>query len=156
MTRSSATTKPILVAVDGSRESTAALRWAVDYAERANCDVRVITTYREPQTPSYSAGGYWESWIESEKTARERAEAAMVDVLGHAEIDHLVMLGPIERALEEFSDEASMIVVGTRATDTWLSRFRASVTNRITGAVDCPVVSIRSGEPSEDLLRTGS
>jgi nucleotide-binding universal stress UspA family protein len=78
----------------------------------------------------------------------ELSQPILVAVFGHNDLDHVVALGPIERVLDDHSHDAAMIVVGTRATDSWLARLRGSVTNRLTGQVACPVVSVPLEEPA--------
>ena len=46
--------RPILVAVDGSPESAAALRWARDHAAACGHPLRVVTAYDEPTCPVVS------------------------------------------------------------------------------------------------------
>ena len=132
----------LVVAVDGSPESAEALRWARDQAARNGSRLRIVTAHALPSVQTDSAGAYWDQYEAAGRRAKERAAAAINAVLGHSDVDHVVVPGPIERALTEHAKDASMIVVGTRRTDGWLSRLRRSATNRITGQTTCPVVSV--------------
>ena len=56
--------------------------------------------------------------------------------------EHVVALGPIERVLDEHAADAALVVVGTRRRRRWYQRLMGSAVNRVTGRLDCPVVSI--------------
>ncbi len=148
--------KPVLVAVDGSVESDAALRWAADYAEDHGLPLRVITASRHPDVPSDSAGAYWDTYQEAQNWARVKAAESIRRTLGRTDIDHVVELGSIDTVLIEASDNAAMIVVGTRNSGGFWAKFRGSLTNRITGKVACPVISISASSAAPETALTGS
>lgn len=134
--------KPIVVAVDGSEESSAALAWAAGRAAGTGERLRVLTSYEQPFPSTDSVGEYWRELLAAKRAARVRAEAAITDVLGHADVDHVIHLGPVERVLVEMSSEASLLVVGIRRSTTWWSRLRGSIADRIKDQAVCPVVSV--------------
>ncbi len=134
--------KPIVVAVDGSDESAAALAWAAGRAAGTGERLRVVTSYEPPLPSTDVADEYWRALLEAKRTARRRAEASITDVVGHADVDHVLHLGPVERVLVEISREASLLVVGNRPSMSWWSRLRGSIADRIKDAAACPVVSV--------------
>ena len=134
--------KPVVVAVDGSDESAAALAWAAGRAAGTGERLRVVTSYEQPFPSTDVAGEYWRALLEAKRTARMRAEATITDVLGHADVHHVLHLGPLERVLVEVSHEASLLVVGNRPSTSWWSRRRGSIADRIKDAAACPVVSV--------------
>ncbi len=148
MTNSSHPVGPIVVAVDGSPESAAALAWAHDHAAVRRCGLRVVTAFEQPYVGNDAAGAYLARYEAAEQAARAHAAETVSAVLGHDRVDHVVAVGPIERLLTDHAQDASMIVVGTRATDSWLARLRGSVTDRLTGQMHCPVVSVPLAEPA--------
>ena len=125
--------EPIVVAVDGSSESIAGLRWAATQARAELRPVVVVTAYQ-----AAAVGGH----RSARRDARRRAQAAIAEVVGLHRVEHHVELGDVLDVLRQWGDRAAMIVVGTRHSDGWRSRFRASVTNRLTGSVACPVVAV--------------
>lgn len=140
---------PIIVAVDGSPASRAALAWAHDHAIAHGLPLEVVTAYLEPFVAHEVTGVAADHLTVAEQNARERARIVIHDVLGRAAVPHRVLLGAIEDVLGEESHRAAMIVVGTRRRGGWLGRFRPSTTNRVTGLATCPVVSIPEGsDPS--------
>ena len=134
--------KPVVVAIDGSDESVAALAWAAGRAAGAGERLRVVTSYQHPFPPTEVAGEYWRELLAAKRSARLRAEAAIADVLGHTDVDHVLHLGPVERVLVGMSRQASLLVVGSRPSTTWWSRLRGSIADRIKDAAVCPVVSV--------------
>ncbi len=139
------TPRTVVIAVDGQRSSIAALTWARDSLIQPDDRVRIVTAYSSPLIAS-------EVPIRTEDLidARERAQQAALDairlVFGGQQpgsgFEHVVALGPIERVLEEQTADAALVVVGTRRRRRWYQRLTGSAVNRVTGRLDCPVVSI--------------
>ena len=133
----------VLVAVDGSAASTAALRWAADYATANRWRLRVLTAYAPVHLPAEAVVHSLEHVRAAEELARTKARAAIEDVMGaDASVDHIVEAGSIDSVLRAAAEHAAMVVIGTRANTGWRARWRGSLTNRITGSVACPVVSV--------------
>jgi nucleotide-binding universal stress UspA family protein len=136
----------IAVAVDGGHESRHALEWAVHHAESHGLVIRVVTAYLTPHVAIDHPMPVAILDVDAAEIARERAAAAVVDVLGDGTallaVEHVVTSGPIDRVLVEQVDEVAMFVVGTRRHRRWWDRFRSSATNRLTGKVDVPVIAI--------------
>ena len=139
------TPRTVVIAVDGQRASIAALTWARDSLIQPNDRVRIVTAYSSPLIAS-------EVPIRTEDLtdARTRAFQAALDavelVFGTQRpgpgFEHVVALGPIERVLDEHAADAALVVVGTRRRRRWYERLMGSAVNRVTGRLDCPVVSI--------------
>jgi nucleotide-binding universal stress UspA family protein len=136
----------IAVAVDGGHESRHALEWAVHHAESHGLVIRVVTAYLTPHAAIDHPMPVAILDVDAAAIARERAAAAVVDVLGEGTkllaVEHVVTSGPIDRVLGDQVDDLAMIVVGTRRRRRWWDRFRSSATNRLTGKVDVPVMAI--------------
>jgi nucleotide-binding universal stress UspA family protein len=136
----------IAVAVDGSHESRHALKWAVNHAESHGFVIRVVTAYITPHVALDHPMPIAILDVDAAEIARERAAAAVVDVLGNSTallvVEHVVTSGPIDRVLGDRANGVAMIVVGTRRRRRWWDRFRLSATNRLTGKVDVPVIAI--------------
>jgi len=83
---------------------------------------------------------------ESAECARSAGEAAIASVFGPSgwrpEIEHVVEAGCIEHLVERHSENATLLVIGSRSRRRLRDRLRPSATNRITGRVSCPVVSV--------------
>jgi len=137
----------IVVAVDGSPESANALKWASTQADATGCKLRIITYYRHYYVAGESAGVSWEQFESTKLSAEARASEVIEDVLGSSDVDHIIALGPVDRVLIDHGRDASMIVLGTRSSFGLRGAVRSSTTNRVTGKVPCPVVSIPLDAP---------
>jgi nucleotide-binding universal stress UspA family protein len=138
---------PVVVAVDGSPESQHALGWAAGVARSDGRGLCVVTAFRSPPVVTDDLGTYWDHHQLTESAARVAAEAAIEAVFGPgAAVEHRVVHGSIEDVLRACAHEASLLVIGTRRTKAWHHRLRGSVTNRVTGSVSCPVVSVPLGD----------
>lgn len=134
--------KPMVVAVDGSLESESALRWAVEQAEAMGCPLRIITCYQHYYAGGEVAGVSWDHFESTKRSAELQAQEVIERVMGTTDVDHVVALGPVDSAMIEHSKSASMLVLGTRSSYGLKGKLRSSATDRITGKVTCPVVSI--------------
>ena len=133
---------PIVVGVDGSDESVAALRWAAEHAEAVGARIRAVTAFTAPAARTGSALGYVEDFEVAEAIAATHAGQAL-DRAGIAQpIERLVAAGPADEVIARHASDASLIVLGTRDTSRWHSRLRGSLTNRLSGRAPCPVVSV--------------
>lgn len=137
---------PIVVAVDGGRESRRALRWASKRARQLGCDLRVVTAFSAPNIASESGIAFVRGYEMAEAAARQRSSAVIDSVVSGWTVEHVVSVGDAASVLEASSHDAQMIVVGTRRRERLWHRWRPSLTNRLTGMVGCPVVSISSRE----------
>ena len=133
---------PIVVGVDGSNESVAALKWAVDHAACVGARVRAVTAFTAPPSRTGSALGYVEEFEVAEAIAATHAGEAIGRAQISGPIERVVAAGPPEDVIIRHAGDASMIVLGTRDTTRWHARLRGSLTNRLSGRAPCPVVSV--------------
>lgn len=153
----------IVVGVDGSRESMAALEWAVEEARFRGAVVETVYVFEN--TPSYRIYGSQQSATarDSGRGVRERPDtrqaaepvraahedlASMVDRLEHA---HDVELESImvedrhpEHVLVERSEGAEMLVVGSHGRGRVPEMLLGSVSHHCAVHALCPVVIIRA------------
>ena len=124
----------VVVGVDGSRESQAALRFALADAARRRVGVRVVAAYVPPE---YWAVSYGLSALptldeldrDSEQVARD-ALAAVVEVeprLGRVPTELVTLPGPAAKALIDQSRDADLLVLGHRGRGGFKSAVLGSV-----------------------------
>jgi nucleotide-binding universal stress UspA family protein len=138
----------IVVGVDGSASSKAALRWAVAQAERTGAVVQVATAWHYPAM----VGGY--SWAPvsvmevanfDETAAKTAAEtiAEVVDPASPVVIETSVREGNPAGVLIEAAEGADLLVVGCRGHGGFTSALLGSVSQHCAQHSPCPIVIVR-------------
>ncbi|MGW6442624.1 universal stress protein [Lentzea sp. NPDC055074] len=138
--------KPVVVGVDGSPASLAALSWAADEARRRGRPLVVISAwYREPGIVI----GPLPAEIGMELTP-QRLEAAQHAVLDHAvkdiadvELRTVVVHGDPRAELTQASGDAELLVVGNRGHGPVVEMILGSVSSYCVHHARCPVVVVK-------------
>ena len=137
---------PVVVGVDGSDSSKAALAWAVRYAERSGLPVVAVSAWQFPLETSWGMAPSLPEDFDPEGAARQMLEGAVSDALG----DHVgielrleVVRGHPSVELTERSKSASLIVVGSRGHGAFTGMLLGSVSEFLTTHAHCPVVVMR-------------
>ncbi|OAE02017.1 universal stress protein [Arthrobacter sp. OY3WO11] len=146
--------KPVIVGVDGSEYSSAALRYAGTLAARLGARLEVITCIG---MPDYLVVAHLESG-EHPLTARleETAARLVEDALGRAftgdrpqNIDVTVKFGPPGKVLVEESRRAQLLVVGRHGEGGFLGTSMGSVSKACAAHSVCPVLLV--GQEADDV-----
>jgi nucleotide-binding universal stress UspA family protein len=138
----------IVVGVDGSPASRAALQWAVAQAERTGAGVQAVIAWHYP----VMAGGY--AWAPvsamatedfQEIAAKTLAEtiADAVDPASSVHVDTSVREGIAAQVLLEAADGAELLVVGSRGHGSFTGAMLGSVSQHCAHHAPCPIVIIR-------------
>jgi nucleotide-binding universal stress UspA family protein len=142
----------IVVGVDGSAQSVAALRWAADEARLRGDTLQVITVWEFPQAAFMASPGWvlpTELGEELERRARGVQEEAIRKALGPEGEDTVttkVVEGVPAQVLIEASDGADMLVLGSRGFGGFRGLLLGSIGHHCTQHANCPVVIIRTQE----------
>ncbi|HSL58065.1 MAG TPA: universal stress protein [Acidimicrobiales bacterium] len=138
----------IVVGVDGSTNSRAALRWALDEAQRRGATVAAVAAWNFP-TYAYTGVAVAPPTAEIEQAAREGlAEAVREEVTAVAgehpsvEITQVVLEGPPAATLIEASRDAELLVVGSRGLGGFRGLLLGSVSHQVSSHAHCPVVVV--------------
>jgi nucleotide-binding universal stress UspA family protein len=140
----------VVVGVDGSRESTAALRFAVEEAALRGTGVRALYAVEVPTVP-------WPGLTGLVGTALEEAghvfARAVDEALGGAEPEvpferEVVERSPAE-ALVEAAAGADLLVVGSRGRGGFAGLLLGSVSQQVTHHAPCPVAVVRHPPAAE-------
>ncbi|SER00835.1 Nucleotide-binding universal stress protein, UspA family [Lentzea xinjiangensis] len=140
-------TPVILVGVDGSAESRAALRWAVEEAPRRGARVEAVLSYhRGPAVvPAVPMGLNPYGEMPHRHPARELHEAVRqvrATVPNAADVAECVVVGDAARQLVEASKHAALLVIGTRGRGAVREFLSQGVAAHCLRHAECPVVVV--------------
>lgn len=138
----------VVVGVDGSPSSKAALHTAFDFAASRDAELVVVHAWEakgieDPTLQTDSSWPAYESHLEQEVTreiATSSAEHSAVKVR------HEVVRDSPVAALTQAADTADLVVVGARGTGGFAGLHLGSVSGRLLGRTDCPLVIVHSRE----------
>ncbi|WP_329431819.1 universal stress protein [Streptomyces sp. NBC_00056] len=140
----------IVVGVDGSPSSRAALRWAVRYAGLVGGRVEAVSAWEVPGMASWSAPAVDTDFDEGE------AERGLVDevraVLGEdggSLVRERLVRGNAAEVLVDAAQGAEMLVVGSRGHGSFRRALLGSVSQQVAHHAPCPVTIIRPDMPAE-------
>ena len=139
-------TPRIVVGVDGSQSSKAALAWAARQATLTRLPLAVVAAW---EIPTYGWSIPQPDALDLHADAEAMLAAAIDEVLGAdpgVELSTLAIEGHPALVLTEESKSASLIVVGSRGHGEFVGMLLGSVSEFLTAHAHCPVVVIRDGE----------
>jgi nucleotide-binding universal stress UspA family protein len=159
----------IVVGVDGSPGSDAALRWALDEARLRGSRLRVVHVYHPAQValsetgvgapagipaPSVVSDDLERARAAAEEQARAVVDSALNRVRGDGtkeppEIERAILAGPEAQVLIESGRDAELLVLGSRGRGGFLGLLLGSVTQQIAHHPPCPVVILPPREEAE-------
>ncbi len=141
----------VVVGLDGSAASTAALRWAVTVGEQAGWPVRALWAWKYPATAILPVGpSTLPSAEEVERTLGDQGRTLLDETLGdRARIVTLqVARGPAATVLLRAVEEgARMVVVGSRGLGGFEGMLLGSVSRHVAEHATCPVTVVHGGLP---------
>lgn len=147
----------ILLAVDGSPCSEAAVNELTSRPWPTGSEVKVITAYEMPLAPTPEAWAIPPEYFEQlERAARERAESVVNDVssrltktLGPAmAVSGGAMMGSPRAVILEEAErwKADLIVIGSHGYGTWQRLLLGSVSQAVVSHAKCSVEVVRRRE----------
>ncbi len=137
----------IVVGVDGSASSKAALRWAARMAPVFNCEIEAVISWEYPTSYGWTIGipeGY-----RPDIDAGKVVEAAIDEVFGSERPPKLiatVVEGRPSSVLLDKCADAEMLVVGSRGHGGFSGLLLGSVSGACAEHASCPVLVVH-GEP---------
>lgn len=132
----------IVVGVDGSQTSKAALRWAVKLAPALGCTVEAITAWEFPVIVTMAGGGVLPGTWVPEDDAKRVLEEAIGDAVPGADIRAVIAEGHPANVLVEASNHAEMLIVGSRGLGGFRGALLGSVSSAVSQHAKCPVLVI--------------
>jgi nucleotide-binding universal stress UspA family protein len=141
--------KQIVVGVDGSEASRAALHWAYDEAGHHNASLTAVATWHPPALPmsppygSLPPEGYE---TQPEREARELLERLTGELEPRepaVDVRISISKGNPAKVLIDMSQGADLVVVGSRGRGGFAGMLLGSVSNHVVAHAACPVVVLR-------------
>ncbi|HXY45763.1 MAG TPA: universal stress protein [Acidimicrobiales bacterium] len=138
----------IVVGIDGSEPSKAALAWAVRQARLTGAPLEVLITWEMPTTYGWAAP--LPDGVDFEGDARgvinEEIEKVMgPDAASQVDLTVSVIEGHPAAVLLHESKTAALVVVGSRGHGAFAGMLLGSVGQHLAAHASCPVVIIRDG-----------
>ena len=134
---------PIVVGVDGSPDSEAALRWAARYAAAVGTPVKIVISWQYPALYG-SVSVADEMNFEGAATKIVEKMAADVQIENpDLEVTTLVSAGRPAEILVRESENASLLVVGSKGHGAFADMVIGSVSLHCVHHAHCPVVVVR-------------
>lgn len=139
----------IVVGVDGSPASAAALHTAFDYAATREAELVVVHAWeaRGPEDPTLTTESSWPAYERTleQKVGREIASSSADHPA--VKVRHEVVRSAPVAALIQAADTADLVVVGARGTGGFPGLHLGAVSNRLLGRTACPLVIVHPREP---------
>jgi nucleotide-binding universal stress UspA family protein len=149
---------PILVGYDGSLCAGTALRWAQDEAARRSAPVRLVYVYEwAADVAPVPADSTWpDTGIRQDAVlAVEQAVAAVRGAHPDVVVTGSVIDGPAVSTLRRLSEDARLLVVGSRGLGGFAGLLAGSVATGMAANARCPVVVIRGCARSSQPIMVG-
>src|SRR5262245_19901429 len=143
------TKQRIVVGIDGSESSKAALEWAVAEARMRGAQLTVVLAWEFPTVTLTSYGDAnlpVMSKVDTEKQAEIVAHAMLSDVMGDSlepPVDLVVRNGHPAPVLLEQAKGADLVVVGSRGRGGVRGAVLGSVSTKVVHHAECPVLVFR-------------
>jgi len=136
----------VVVGVDGSPDSSAALEWAASEARLRGAELHIIHTW---SVPALSYGTYLPAtaFDDVARAAERSLTAQIAEVLGDdPDITYVteVSEGPPASALLEAAETALIVVVGSRGRGGFAGLLLGSVSAQVAHHAHCPVLIVRA------------
>ena len=139
----------VVVGVDGSAASVAAIAWAARYASASGARVRALLAWHYPGVVGEPPVEKVPAEVRSQTEAQEQAnldEAVAKALPGQpAGVETSLGYGHAAEVLIEASKEADLLVVGSHGHRAWAGMLLGSVSLHCVTGASCPVVVVRDG-----------
>jgi nucleotide-binding universal stress UspA family protein len=141
--------KVIVVGVDGSKSSRAALSWAYDEATHHGASLTVISTWHPPalpMTPPYGSlppEGYVSQPQRDALDLLQKLVADLEERNPPIDVRTAIEQGNPAEVLIERSKESDLMVVGSRGHGGFAGMLLGSVSQHLVAHAECPVVIVR-------------
>ena len=134
----------IVVGVDGSASSKAALRWALDQARLTKARLRSVLAWEVPPYTGWGAAAHEDFGAAAGRLLEESVKEALgYDPPLDVEVVETVLPGHAAQVLIDQSAHAALLVVGSRGHGAFAGTLLGSVSQLCVQHAHCPVVVVR-------------
>jgi nucleotide-binding universal stress UspA family protein len=144
----------LVVGVDGSAPSLAALRWAAGVAAGTGWEIEAVCAWEAPITYGWDVGIESIDW---ESDTRKALTAAVDEVFGAnrpAGLRTYVLHGDPAHRLIEHAAGAQLLVVGNRGKGGFIGLLLGSVSTKCAAHSPCPVLIVHAEDGAPNLTAT--
>lgn len=132
----------VVVGVDGSSDSAAAVRWAAEYAGLTGAHLLLVTAWERPL--SYGAPATWPEDYRPDQHAQAVVEKARADVANASgTVGIAIHEGRPGKVLADLTEHAAALVVGSQGHGALAEAVLGSVSAYCVRHAHCPVVVVR-------------
>jgi nucleotide-binding universal stress UspA family protein len=132
----------VLVGVDGSEPSKAALAWALHYAEMSGARLLAVTAWQAPALTTGTAIPDDGGWRNQAEVAQSQALQQIVGDQPTVAVNTLIEQGHPALVLVEEARYADLLVVGDRGLGEFTGMLLGSVSQHCVTRASCPVLVV--------------
>lgn len=148
----------VVVGVDGSPQSVAALHWGARYAAATGATVRAVFAWHYPTAAGQAPVGKAPEPVrhQAEDLERHHLDDAIAQVYppeARGEVDAQIAYGHPAQVLIDMSKEADLLVVGGSGHGAFTGMLLGSVSIHCVTSAFCPVTVVRSTEAGAEAGR---
>lgn len=141
----------IVVGVDGSAGSVEALRWAINYARATKAEVHALMAWELPTTYGYAPTYDDFDWA---KAAQQKLDQAVDPQRDSVKLSTELVHGCAADVLIKASQDADLLVVGSRGHGTVAGLLLGSVSQHCVHHSACPVLVVPPASGGRQRNRT--
>jgi nucleotide-binding universal stress UspA family protein len=139
-------TAPVVVGVDASPRGEAALAFAFDAAAERGVPLVAVHTWGYPPGDARTAP-MWSEFIDEAERDLAESLAGWTEKYPDLSVRRIVSHSSPARRLRELSEEAQLVVVGSRGHGELVGLILGSVSNAMVHGAACPVAVVRPARP---------
>ncbi|MEU4268927.1 universal stress protein [Streptomyces sp. NPDC026092] len=128
----------LVVGVDGSESSRAALAWAFEEADLRRCALRAIAVWQPPVFSLHSG----DTLFHAERRMLSETTAGWAEKYPDVRITHEVLIGSPVETLANAAEHALAVVVGRRGRGGYTGMRVGSVVHGLLHRAHCPVITV--------------
>ncbi|MCX2180075.1 universal stress protein [Streptomyces sp. SKN60] len=131
----------LVVGVDGSESSRAALAWAFEEADLRRCELRAIAVWQPPVFSLHSG----DTLFHAERRLLSETTAGWAEKYPGVRLAHEVSIGSPVETLANAAEHALAVVVGRRGRGGYTGMRVGSVVHGLLHRAHCPVITVPAG-----------